>query len=252
MSLALGIALGGAILSLIGTGVKRAGAEYWAGQRSLPNPGNCDGTPDFVKGCREAQARLAGTDLLRKSQPAYRQGWNSYVASATPEPVQPSPTPAPPTSASPTASALPEQDEREHAAENLRRQLEKRAAEGELNGKLKELGFQLLSPIDLDLDWKSFMTNQTKVAVRGTYIEAHDVEVLSTPDNKDQPEIRLYTDNASRDARKIMLECRNNGFQFSSCDMIVGATIQSCIRNKGELNEKEIPCLNVQEAYLVP
>jgi hypothetical protein len=34
--------------------------------------------------------------------------------------------------------------------------------------------------------------------------------------------------------------------------MIVGATIQGCIRNKGELNEKEVPCLKVLEAYVIP
>jgi hypothetical protein len=96
------------------------------------------------------------------------------------------------------------------------------------------------------------MANSTKIAVHGTYIEASDVEVLSTPDNKDQPTIRLYTSDASRSARKVMLECRNSSFAFPSCQMIVGATIQSCVRNKGELNEKEVPCLKVQEAYVIP
>jgi len=41
------------------TGDRRAGAEYWAGQRSLPRPGLCVGTPDFVKGCNEAKASRA-------------------------------------------------------------------------------------------------------------------------------------------------------------------------------------------------
>jgi len=138
------------------------------------------------------------------------------------------------------------------AAENARRRLQEQAAEDQLNRKLKELGFQLLSPVDLNLDWRSFMTNETKVAVRGTYYHAHDVEMLSTPDNKDQPTIQLYTNDASRDARKLMLECRNSNFKYSLCEMIVGATIRKCILNKGKLNEKEIPCLNVQEAFLIP
>jgi hypothetical protein len=96
------------------------------------------------------------------------------------------------------------------------------------------------------------MPNNTKIAVRGTYVAAHDMEELSTPDNKDEPIIRLYTDSASRPARKTMLECRNSGFVFSACEMVVGATIQSCIRNKGELNEKEVPCLKVQDAFVIP
>jgi len=145
-----------------------------------------------------------------------------------------------------------ERNERERAAENARRRLEEQAAEDKLNRNLKERGFQLVSPVDLNLDWRDFMANNTKVAVRGTYFHSHDVEALSTPENKDQPTIRLYTNDATRDARKLMLECRNSNFKYSLCEMIVGATIKQCIRNKGGLNEKEIPCLNVQEAYLVP
>ena len=73
------------------TGDRRAGAEYWASQRSESNPGNCAGTPDFTKGCNEAKARLSGPDVLRKSEPDYKAGWNSYMETATPAPVQPSP-----------------------------------------------------------------------------------------------------------------------------------------------------------------
>ena len=73
---------------------------------------------------------------------------------------------------------------------------------------------------------------------------------LSTPDNKDQPNIRLYTTDASRAARKTMLECRNSGFGYSLCEMVIAATVKTCTRNRGELNEKEVPCLNVQEAFL--
>ncbi len=145
-----------------------------------------------------------------------------------------------------------EQQQRQKQAEAERQVLQKKAEEEQLIAKLKELGFRLLTPVDLDLDWKTFMSNNTKVAVRGTYIEAHDVEELFTPGNKDQPRIRLYTDDASRTARKVMLECRNSNFALSSCEMVVGATVQRCVRNKGELNEKEIPCLKVQEAYVIP
>jgi hypothetical protein len=143
-----------------------------------------------------------------------------------------------------------ERDERERPAENTRRRLQKQAAEDQLDRKLEELGFERVSPEELSLDWKSLMTSQTRVAVRGTYAEAHDIEWLKTPYNRDLPEIRLFTDQASREARKLMLECRNSDFRYSSCEMIVGATIKHCVRNKGELNEKAVPCLDVREAYL--
>jgi hypothetical protein len=54
------------------------GARYWAGQRSLPRPGSCTGVPAFTAGCEAARARLTPTDIMRKSYPEYRAGWNSY------------------------------------------------------------------------------------------------------------------------------------------------------------------------------
>jgi hypothetical protein len=56
----------------------RAGAEYWAGQRSLPRPGTCYGVPGFSAGCEAAKARLTPADALRKSEPDYKLGWNAY------------------------------------------------------------------------------------------------------------------------------------------------------------------------------
>ena len=86
------------------TGDKRAGAEYWAGQRSLSHPGDCVGTPDFAKGCNEAKARLSGPDVLRKLHPDYKAGWNAYVATSSPPPVGSSPA-APGINASPAEPA---------------------------------------------------------------------------------------------------------------------------------------------------
>jgi hypothetical protein len=59
-------------------GDKRAGAEYWASQRSISHPGACIGTPAFVAGCNQAKPRLAPCDILRNSEPDYKLGWNSF------------------------------------------------------------------------------------------------------------------------------------------------------------------------------
>jgi hypothetical protein len=59
-------------------GDKRAGAEDWASQRSISHPGACIGTPAFVAGCNQAKPRLAPCDILRKSEPDYKLGWNSF------------------------------------------------------------------------------------------------------------------------------------------------------------------------------
>jgi hypothetical protein len=59
-----------------------AGAEYWAGQRSLPHPGPCaaptaDAGSNWSSGCFAAQQRLSPSDVRRKTEPEYRRGWNN-------------------------------------------------------------------------------------------------------------------------------------------------------------------------------
>jgi hypothetical protein len=65
----------------------RLGADWWAGRRSLLNPGACNGptatSQDFMFGCEAAKARLTPMDIKRKSDPVYRRGWNSYTGPIT-------------------------------------------------------------------------------------------------------------------------------------------------------------------------
>jgi hypothetical protein len=103
------------------SGDEQAGASFWAAERSRPNRGDCLGTAAFVQGCQEAKARLADADLLRKTEPQYRAGWNSYIQPAPPPPATttaaesravvqaapvapPSPPPSPPAAAQIPAS----------------------------------------------------------------------------------------------------------------------------------------------------
>jgi hypothetical protein len=88
------------------TGDYRAGAYYWSGQRSLPQPGSCTTLGgDATAGCFAAQGRLASTDARRKSEPDYRLGWNSY-SPPPPMPSQPTTTPLP-SPASPASNPAP-------------------------------------------------------------------------------------------------------------------------------------------------
>ena len=69
----------------------RNGAEYWAGQRSLPTPGSCyppEKSAAWKKACAASQVRLDPADTKRKTNPDYRAGWNSYGAppAASPPP----------------------------------------------------------------------------------------------------------------------------------------------------------------------
>jgi hypothetical protein len=61
------------------TGNYQGGALYWTGQRSLPHPGACQSTDvTFQAGCEAAKERLDPTDVLRKSEPDYKLGWNAF------------------------------------------------------------------------------------------------------------------------------------------------------------------------------
>jgi DNA-binding helix-hairpin-helix protein with protein kinase domain len=75
----------------------RRGADWWAGHRSLPNPGLCSGPASemnlqFIAGCEAAKARLTAKDFRRKGDADYRHGWNSYTGTTIPRPQVQSPT----------------------------------------------------------------------------------------------------------------------------------------------------------------
>jgi hypothetical protein len=65
------------------SGDTRDGIDYWASHRSLPVLGSCSGgaspatSPEWTSGCEAARQKLAIVDVLRKSQPDYRRGWNN-------------------------------------------------------------------------------------------------------------------------------------------------------------------------------
>ena len=147
-----------------------------------------------------------------------------------------------------------EQREQKEAAEaeKAKEQLRAQAAaeqQASLARKLKDRGFKMKKPVDFELDWRDLEARSQKVALRGKYIQADGVDGLIV-DDPDLPLIRLYTDSAPRVARKMLLECRVNA--TSPCDVIVGADVISCVKNKGELNEKDVPCLQVDDVFVDP
>jgi hypothetical protein len=78
------------------TSRSRDGAEYWAAHRSDKPQPQCDwfvgGDDSFRQGCLAAKERLDLSDRLRKTSPAYRQGWNSYGDQPPAAELTPSPT----------------------------------------------------------------------------------------------------------------------------------------------------------------
>jgi hypothetical protein len=68
----------------------KTGAFYWAGQRSLPHPGPCrQMDDDFFNGCTAAKERLASSDAMRNTEPAYKLGWNDWTPTAAAAPAMP-------------------------------------------------------------------------------------------------------------------------------------------------------------------
>ncbi|HXA20865.1 MAG TPA: hypothetical protein VNW90_01105 [Acetobacteraceae bacterium] len=69
------------------SGDYQAGANFWAGQRSLPHPTGCyaEGGRDlglWGAGCVASQQRLGLSDIRRKAEPEYRLGWNAWTPGA--------------------------------------------------------------------------------------------------------------------------------------------------------------------------
>ncbi len=70
-------------------GSKR-GASFWAAQRSLPHPASCNTlspASDEVAACETARSMLSGMDAQRRSDPAYKAGFNSFVAPSATTPL---------------------------------------------------------------------------------------------------------------------------------------------------------------------
>lgn len=75
------------------TDVQKAGAAFWATERSKPQPKPCGSgsdawNPVWMESCLEARQRLKPSDARRRVESAYRTGWNSYSApNAAPTPT---------------------------------------------------------------------------------------------------------------------------------------------------------------------
>jgi hypothetical protein len=85
----------------------KTGAFYWASQRSLPNPGSCKQMNDqFYIGCTDAKVKLAPSDVLRKSEPDYKTGWNTWTPDE-PSAILPTVSVTLPPAAAPAPVAVP-------------------------------------------------------------------------------------------------------------------------------------------------
>lgn len=109
---------------------------------------------------------------------------------------------------------------------------------------------------DFKLDGKELADRHTKVRLQGFYKKLEGVETLQPSalavaaaaqyggDNG----IPLLTDDASRDIRKVFLECGDNPMRPLGCPVTVSGHVDICSA-KILFSSKSVPCLVVEEGH---
>lgn len=169
------------------------GAAYWAAQRSLANPGSCtNASIEFQTGCEEAKKRLAMPDVLRKTQPDYRKGWNQAFAPDTV--VTPVATASAPDTIIPSVAPIPT-PRRSGPSLMTPEGIWYRAASAVGGDSFKPMSIK-----DFKIDGGALTGNG--VVVHGNY-HVNNIEQAFIGD------IMLATANADRDARALFYECQS-------------------------------------------
>jgi hypothetical protein len=255
----------------------KAGAEYWAGQRSLPNPGGCFGTFEFTQGCNEAKARLTPTDVMRKQTQEYRAGWNAYGYVPMPAISEQDAATAQAIGAL-NAKRAAETERKELAARearadaervraNLSRQrAEQEAADARADARLKyedrvkqQIAMekaQGYTPIEFDdfaLDKRALVASKAKIAINGFYKSTGEKSEFllraQVPETEDY-RLALLTEDADRDTRKFLLKCRDDAPR--PCPIVLLGTVVECISTAKLGAEKTSICLKVDDAWYIP
>jgi hypothetical protein len=143
-----------------------------------------------------------------------------------------------------------------HGAENAAAQ---RAQETRRQEQEIKEGYQRISVEAFLLDGKDLATKSAKISLSGAYLGDDNISflfsnarsvILATkyPNLGDQPKVPLLTENATREFRKRLLECRSNPASAQvGCLITVIGRATMCRLQSGFGAEREIPCANVQD-----
>jgi hypothetical protein len=147
-------------------------------------------------------------------------------------------------------------------AERQRKQEAERRAEAKLKyeeqlaalvKKEKDAGYRPIDFEDYLLDEKLLAATKTKVAVFGYYQRSDGNDVLvksvNASSNSEDNVIHLLTDDATRDARKYMLTCRES---TDTCPMTVVGRVNNRRVTRFFGVEHSEPCLVVDDVWNVP
>lgn len=142
------------------------------------------------------------------------------------------------------------------AAENAAAQ---RAQETHKQEQEKKEGYQRISVEAFALDGKDLAAKVAKVSISGAYLGSDnssflfsDVRsvILATryPNLGDQPKVPLLTDNATREFRKRLLDCRSNPASTQvGCPVIVLGRVTMCTLRSEFGAAREMPCIDAQD-----
>ena len=120
----------------------------------------------------------------------------------------------------------------------------------------QRLGYTRMSFNDFILDGKQLAAAGAKVAVYGVYRKFRDnAEALlppgSTPDYHPSTVIPLLIENATREARSVLLRCDQDQMHYGGCAGNVIGTATMCTKTT-LVSESSVPCIDVHQVWSVP
>ncbi len=120
----------------------------------------------------------------------------------------------------------------------------------------KSNGYQGVSVEGFALDGKELAAKRAKLAINGYYIRVGDSDFLyvnklavgmATRQNRQQPNVVLLTDDASREFRQLLLTCRSNPGNMFGCPVTVLGRATICALSNAFGGHREEPCVAVED-----
>lgn len=150
-------------------------------------------------------------------------------------------------------AAIAAQLQREHEAK--KRQQEAQAEAAAKLSNAQQRGYQPITFDDFKLDGKKLAASGAKVLMQGFYKKFGEIETLlpsplavaAAREYGNDSGIPLLTDDATRNARKIFLQCDNPMIPLG-CPLTVVGHADMCTTTS-LLGSKDVPCLAVEDGW---
>jgi hypothetical protein len=164
------------------------------------------------------------------------------------------------TAGRPQAAWISDADQKTRDTKEAEQQIKQQAAQQKILSDLAARGYRTISFQDFELDGKRMANDQQKILIHGFYTKMSELELLF-PDQaarimasinySTDGTIGLLTEDASRNLRRYLLQCRNHQVPGMSCSVTLLGRVSICTRSSlaGSVNR---PCLIVEDGLNVP